>query len=98
MSTASLVDRDERTIVVENASYRWAYLFISFGLLVLVAYRSFLHQESPWDLLVLVVLGGGVATVYQGFHKVLSKQWAATSLLVMIVAAGVAALLVWLRA
>jgi hypothetical protein len=54
------VDRDERTIAVENASYRWAYMFMSFGLLLLVGYRSFVHHESSWDLFALVILGGGV--------------------------------------
>jgi tryptophan-rich sensory protein len=97
MITIPSVERDERTVVVENASYRWAYLFISFGLLVIVAYRSFMHHESPWDLLVLVVLGGGVGTAYQAFHRVLSRQWAAASLLALVVAAVLATLMVWLR-
>jgi hypothetical protein len=97
MSTTPSVQRDERTVVVENASFRWAYLFLSFGLLVIVACRSFIHQESPWDLLTLVVLGGGVGTAYQGFYKVLSRQWAAVSLLALVVAAAIAALLVWFR-
>ena len=37
--TPTLVQRDERTIAFENAGYRWSYLFLSFGLLALVAYR-----------------------------------------------------------
>jgi hypothetical protein len=37
MSTIPTVHRDERTLAVENASYRWAYLFLSFALLLLVA-------------------------------------------------------------
>ena len=41
MNTAPSVQRDERTVAVENASYRWAYLFLSFGLLALVAYILF---------------------------------------------------------
>ena len=98
MSTSPLVQRDERTVAVENASYRWAYLFLSFGILVLVAYRSFVHHESPWDLLLLVVLGGGVGTAYQGTHRVLSKRWAVTSLLAIVVAAALAAIIVWFHA
>lgn len=93
MST-TLVQRDERTITVENASYRWAYLFLSFGLLFLVAYRSFAFRESPWDLLGLVVLGGLVTTAYQGLNKVLTKQWAlvtaATIVVACLLAAGIA--------
>jgi hypothetical protein len=58
------------TAARRRGRYRWAYLFLSFGLLVLVAYRSFVHHESPWDLLLLVILGGGVGTAYQGRHRV----------------------------
>ena len=97
MSTGSPVQRDERTVLVENASYRWAYLFLSFGLLVLVAYRSFVHHESSWDLLALVVLGGGVGTAYQSFHRVLSARWAIASFLAVLIAAALAATMVWLR-
>jgi uncharacterized membrane protein YbjE (DUF340 family) len=69
------VIRDERTVVIENASYRLAYLVMSFGLLASVAYRSFTLQQSSWDLLALVVLGGALTTLYQGAHKVLSRRW-----------------------
>jgi tryptophan-rich sensory protein len=92
MST-SAVHRDERTVAVENAGFRWAYLFLSFGLLAVVAYRSFARHESPWDLLALVILGGGVGTAYQGFHRVLSRPWAVASLLAVGVAAALAVLL-----
>ena len=92
----SLVQRDERTTAVENASYRWAYLFLSFGLLLVVAYRSFARQESPWDLLGLVVLGGLVNTVYQALHRVLSRRWAlltaVTILIACLLAVGIAML------
>jgi hypothetical protein len=59
----TVVQRDERTVVVENESYRWAYLFLSFGVLLVLIYRSFVRQESAWDLLALVVLAGAVGTV-----------------------------------
>lgn len=97
MSNTPSVQRDERTSAVENAGYRWAYLFLSFGLLALVAYRSFVNHESPWDLLLLVVLGGGVGTAYQGRHRVLSRHWAVASLLAGVVAALLAAIILWLR-
>ncbi len=97
MSHTPSVQRDERTVAVENAGYRWAYLFLSFGLLVVVALRSFVNHESSWDLLLLVVLGGGVGTAYQGWHRVLSKNWAVASLLTVVGAAVLAAIMVWLR-
>ena len=70
------VTRDERTLSVENSSYRWAYLLLSFGLLGIVAYRGLLWRESNWDLLGLVILGGLVTTFYQGAHRILSRRWA----------------------
>ncbi len=82
MSTAHSVDRDERTEAVENASFRWAYLVLSFGLLAAVAFRSFLYRESAWDLMALVVAGGAVATAYQAAHRVLARRWLWTVLLV----------------
>jgi hypothetical protein len=97
MNAALSVERDERTIVVENASYRLAYLVLSFGLLVLVAIRSFVNHENSWDLLGLVILAGGVAAVYQIFYRVVFSRWTATVLATVIIAAGIAALLVMMR-
>jgi hypothetical protein len=97
MSTIPPVERDERTVAVENAGYRWSYLFLSFGLLILVAYRSFVNHESSWDLFLLVILGGAVGTAYQGWRRVLSKHWVINSLLIMVAAGVLAAITVWLR-
>ena len=88
------VSRDERTIVVENTSYRIAYLVMSFGLLVSTAYRSFVLQQNSWDLLALVILGGATATIYQGTSKVLSRPWAIATVLTLVVALVLAAVLV----
>jgi hypothetical protein len=96
MSSVSTVDRDERTVVIENASYRWAYAFVTFGLLALVAYRSFVHNESPWDLMALVILGGFLSGAYQWYYRALSAKWVPVCL--TIVASGVlAAVIAWLR-
>jgi hypothetical protein len=92
-----VAQRDERTLTVENASYRWAYLVLSFGLLLDVAYRSFTRQESAWDLLALVLLGGAVATAYQGRHQVLTPRWAILAASMMLVAGLIAAGIVLLR-
>ena len=92
--TGSPVERDERTTAVENAGYRWSYLVLSFGLLAVVAIRSFWHGESTWDLLALVVLGGGVNAGYQGFHRVLYRRWAILAAVTLIAAAVLAAVMV----
>ena len=74
------IGRDERTTSVENGSYRWAYLVLSFGLLLSTAYRGFFLEQQSWDLLALVVLGGVITTTYQGTHRVLTRRWALVSL------------------
>jgi len=70
-----MVQRDERTTAVENAGYRWSYLTLSFGLLVIVAARSFSRGEQAWDLLALVLAGGVVNAGYQAVHRVVYRRW-----------------------
>jgi len=91
------VERDERTISVENASYRLGYLFISFGLLLIVAFRSFFYQESNWDLMGLVIIGGLVTTVYQAFYKTLSRRLIVLSLVIACFAALTAFMIVFVQ-
>jgi hypothetical protein len=95
--SAILVQRDERTVAVENASYRWSYLFVSFGLLAIVAYRSLLNGESAWDLMALVIVAGLASMAYQAFHKVLTRQWALMTVVTMAIAGVIAAAVVILR-
>jgi hypothetical protein len=95
--TTVLVQRDERTTAVENASHYWSYLVVSFGLLLIVVYRSYFWQESPWDLLALVILGGLVSTAHQAYHQVLGRRWLVVVALAMVVAAGLAAGIALLR-
>jgi hypothetical protein len=74
MNAASGVLRDERTEVVENASYRLAYLFITYALLLDVMYRSMVRRESSWELLAIVIVAGAISTVYQGWQRILNRQ------------------------
>ena len=90
MKTA-LPDRDERTEAVENAGYRWSYLVLTFGLLVISAYRSLVLDEASWDLIALVVLGGGVQAAYQVSRRVVYPRWVVMGLVTLFVAAGLAA-------
>jgi hypothetical protein len=96
MNTTS-VSRDERTVAVENESFRWAYLVLSYGLLVIVVYRAFVFDESSWDLLILVVLGGGIASLYQGISGILTTRAGMLSAVSLIVAAAMAVFIAWLR-
>jgi len=85
---------DERTVGVENVSYRYAYLVMSFGLLISVAYRSFVLQQSNWDLLALVILGGITATLYQKYQNILSRRWKLATIATVVIAGFIAFLFV----
>lgn len=95
--TPAMVERDERTVMVENASYRLACTVMSFGLLLDIMYRSWVRGESNWDLFVLVILGGAVATGYQASNHVLGPRWRKSTAAVMAAAAVLAVVIVLLR-
>ena len=87
------IERDERTVAVENASYKWACIFITFALLIDVVYRGAVRNEAAWDLMALAVVPGIVCTVYQARQKTLAG-WIAVLLVcsAVVVAAIIAAM------
>ena len=95
--TDQLAERDERTTAVENAGYRWAYLFLSFGLLLIVAVRGSTYGTASWDLMALVVLGGGVHFAFRTFHGALYKRLALRVAVALIAAVLLAIVLVLAR-
>ena len=100
MSMNERVARDERTVAVENASYRWGYILLTYALLVDVAYRGLVRQEAAWDLMALVIVSGGVCTAYQTRQRILAHGWVMKAVLVACVggaiAAVIAAILQWM--
>ena len=86
-----LLLRDEREVSVDHAADRLAYVVLSFGLLAVVAYRSFVEGVASWELLGLVVLGGAVSTGYRLWQGVLTRQavliLAFTALIALVVGA-----------
>jgi hypothetical protein len=90
MSTLHAVERDERTVAVENASYRWAYLLLTYALLVDVLLRSLARGEASWDLMAMVIAGGVVCAVYQARHKILAHGWVTKVLLTASIAGVIA--------
>ena len=80
------VPADARRVASEHASYRWAYLVLSFGILASVAWRGFVRHESSWDLLALVMLGGLVTTL----HAVRHGAWTARQRLASALSLGLA--------
>lgn len=91
------VDRDERTLAVEDASYRWAYHVMTYGALLIVIYRGVALHQSAWDVFALVLVGGAVPVAYQWSHRVLTRRWAKTTVLTLVAAALVAAAIAWIR-
>ena len=91
MSAPQCVERDERTVAVENASYGWAYLVLTYALLVEVMYRGLFRHEAAWDLMALVIVGGAICTVYQARQKTLVHGWVLKAALGAVIAAVIAA-------
>lgn len=97
MTGVSGVVRDERTAVVEHAGYWFAYLFIFFALLVDVMYRGTASQKAAWELLAIVILAGAISTIYQWWHKILTRQSFKVAVATFIVAGIVATLVAAFR-
>lgn len=85
-----LVEKDERTIAVEHASYSMGYKIAMYALLIDTMVRSLILKEASWDLLGIVILCGLVTTIYQLNFKILSKNWIKVSIFVLI-GSGIAA-------
>ena len=56
---------DERVVAVADRSSRLAYIILSFGVMIDVVVRGLAFGQAGWDLLGLVLISSGVATVYQ---------------------------------
>jgi hypothetical protein len=69
-----LLVRDEREVSVDLAADRLAYVVLSFGLLAVVAYRSFVEGVASWELLGLVLLGGAVSAGYRLWQRALTRH------------------------
>jgi hypothetical protein len=72
MTTQQRVMRDERTVAIENASYKWACLFLCYALFIEVIYRGVVRDEAAWDLLFLTCVPGIVCSIYQARKKTVS--------------------------
>ncbi len=82
MSTPQSVERDERTVAVENASYKWACIFVTFALFIDGAYRGVVRNEAAWDLLALAIVPSLACTMYQARQKILGKRWIREAVLI----------------
>jgi hypothetical protein len=86
--------RDERESGIDLAADRLSYLVLSYGLLLIVAYRAFTLGEASWELLGLVIFGGLVGTGYRFRMRAGTRGWGAVVVATIVIAALVAATLV----
>ena len=90
MSAHQSVERDERTVAVENTSYKWALIFLMFALLFDVMYRAMFRGEAAWDLMALVVVSGNGCAIYQVHQKIWTRRWVRDAVLVACVSGVIA--------
>ena len=89
-----LLVRDERGLSVDYTADRIASIVLSFGLLAVVAYRSFVDGVASWELLGLVLLGGAVSAGYRLWQRTMTRQAALLLVVTAIVAVLVSAIVV----
>lgn len=86
--------RDEREHLTDLAADRLGFLVLSFGLLLIVAYRSFVNGVASWELLGLILVSGVVSGAYRLREGVLTRQavlvLSAVAIIGLVVAAIVA--------
>lgn len=82
MNTNQSVQRDERTVAVENVCYKWNSIFVAFALLIDGAYRGAVRNEAAWDLLALAVVPALIGAIYQARQKILGQRWIRDAMLI----------------
>ena len=94
MSTQQSVVRDERTVAIENASYKWAYILLICALFIDMMYRGMVRHEAAWDLMALVYVSAAVCTMYQVRQKTLAHGWLKAAVLIVCVGVVIGAIVV----
>ena len=88
MSSVPTVERDERTVAVENASYKWAFTFLCCALIIDMLYRCIFRHEFVWDFLAMLMVAGGICEWYQDRRKARSQSRRARVERVLIICGG----------
>jgi hypothetical protein len=87
MNTHQSVKADERTVAVACAANTWGFNFITFALLIDIAYRGLFLDEAAWDLFALLGVSGGISMMYMFRHTVLGQVFGSkVAILVAVVA------------
>lgn len=75
MNTERPMKRDERTVAVENAAYKWGFYTLFIGLLLDCLYRHKVRNEDIGDLLLVGCVSAAVVSVYLFRHKAAVTHW-----------------------
>lgn len=86
------IEKDERSIFIENQSYKYGYMVLTFGILIDIIYRSVRFNEAPWDLFGLIFLSGLITTSHQYRYEIFSKNWLVSVLILALISAIIAAI------
>jgi hypothetical protein len=69
VNTELSLKRDERTVAVENAAYKWGFHTFYIVLLLNCLYRHKVRNEDIGDLLLVGCVSAAVVSVYLFWHK-----------------------------
>ena len=75
MNTEQPLKRDERTVAVENAAYKWGFHTLCIGTLLNCLYRHKVRNEDIGDLLLVGCVSVAVVSVYLFRHKAAVTYW-----------------------
>jgi hypothetical protein len=64
MNIEQPVERDERTVAVENAAFKWGFYSLYLGILLDCLYRHKIRHLDTGDLFVVLGVGVAIVTVY----------------------------------
>jgi hypothetical protein len=92
---------DERTKSIAYQGDAYMGRFLLFAILLDAVYRGFRYGDPLWDLLLIVIIGGGISTFYQIKKKILvngsvSRKGLFLYILITLISAVVAFLTVML--
>lgn len=85
------IEKDERTIFIENKSSKYGYNILTFGILIDIMYRAIRFNQTSWDLFLLLELTGAVVILYQYKAKIFTENWKKSVLFLIIFAAIIGA-------
>lgn len=93
MMTNKIVEKDERTTSIVNASYKFGFYFFTYLLFIDIAYRGFMFDEGSFDLVLIILLSYLPTVAYQYKQKIYPKNMIRNIALLSVIIAALAFLL-----